>query len=306
MRAPWNDLALKAASLGLAALLWFAIAAEKTSEMGLSVPVELQNFPKDLELTGDTVNAVEVRLRASPGVIQQLGKSEVSALIDLQGAGEGERIVHLTAESIHVPFGVTVVKITPAIITLNLERTLQKVVAVHPRLLGRPASGFEVGQLVSNPPEVRIAGPRSRVDEVESAFTEPISVEAARSTVEASVNIGIEDPLLRIQGSPRVQVAAHIREVHRKKVFEGLTVGVRGGSATVRPQSVRVALTGPESALERLTADAVRPYVDVTKVSENGRAPVVVELGPGHAGVTVEGTDPAEVLVRIPGAAAKK
>lgn len=306
MRTAWNDRALKAASLGLATLLWFAIAAEKTSEMGLSVPVELQNFPKDLELTGDTVDAVEVRLRASPGVIQQLGKNEISALIDLQGAGEGERIVHLTAESIRVPFGVTVVKITPAIITLNLERTLQKVVAVHPRLLGRPANGYEVAQLVSTPPEVRIAGPRSRVDEVESAFTEPISVEAARSTVEASVNIGIEDPLLRIQGSPRVQVAARIREVHRKKVFESLTVEVRGGTATVRPLTVRVTLTGPESVLGRLPAEDVRPYVEITKLSGKGRVPVAVELGPGHAGVNVEGTDPPEVTVRAVNAAPRE
>ena len=53
---------------------WFVIAGEKSSEVGLSVPVELKNFPKDLELTGDAVNAVEVRLRASGGgrVLQQL------------------------------------------------------------------------------------------------------------------------------------------------------------------------------------------------------------------------------------------
>jgi hypothetical protein len=34
-------------------MLWLVIAGEKTSEMGLSGPVELKNFPKDLELTGD-------------------------------------------------------------------------------------------------------------------------------------------------------------------------------------------------------------------------------------------------------------
>ena len=57
-----DNLPLKLASLALAVLLWFVIAGEKTSEMGLSVPVELQNFPKDLELTGDPVDTVEVRL----------------------------------------------------------------------------------------------------------------------------------------------------------------------------------------------------------------------------------------------------
>src|SRR5262245_39096835 len=128
MHALLQNLPLKLASLGLAVMLWFVIAGEKTSEMGLQIPVELQNFPRDLELTGDPVDTVEVRLRASPGVMQQLGPSEISAQIDLAGASEGERIVHLTPDAIRVPFGVTVVRINPAILNLNLERTLQKVV----------------------------------------------------------------------------------------------------------------------------------------------------------------------------------
>ena len=48
MRSLFDNLALKGVSLLLAALTWFVIAGEKTSERGLSVPVELQNFPKDL------------------------------------------------------------------------------------------------------------------------------------------------------------------------------------------------------------------------------------------------------------------
>ena len=136
-----ENLPLKLVSLALAALLWFVIAGEKTSEMGLSVPVELQNFPKDLELTGEPVNAVEVRLRASPGIIQRLGPGDVSAQVDLTGVQEGEHIVHLTGDSIRVPFGVKVVKITPSILTLNLERTLQKMVPVRPRLLGPARAG---------------------------------------------------------------------------------------------------------------------------------------------------------------------
>ena len=67
VKLPIDNLALKRPAWGWPALLWFVIAGEKTSEMGLTVPVELQNFPRDLELTGEPVNAVEVRLRASPG-----------------------------------------------------------------------------------------------------------------------------------------------------------------------------------------------------------------------------------------------
>ena len=88
--------------------------------MGLSVPVELQNFPRELELTGEPVNAVEVRLRASPGMIQRIVPGEVSAQVNLVGFGEGEHIVHLTEDSIRMPFGVKVVKISPAVLTFHM------------------------------------------------------------------------------------------------------------------------------------------------------------------------------------------
>jgi YbbR domain-containing protein len=293
-----DNLSLKLASLGLAALLWFVIAGEKTSEMGLSAPVELQNFPKDLELTGDPVNTVEVRLRASPGIIQRLTPGDVSAHVDLADAREGERIVHLTADSVRVPFGVTVVKILPAIITLNLERTLQKSVPVRPRLLGRPAPGYEVAEVGAEPAEVRIAGPKSRVQEVESAFTEPVAVEGAETTVVEHVNIGLEDPLLRIQGNPRVRVSVRIRQVEQTRAFDGLALEVRGGSFAARPARVTVVLGGPASVLARVESGSVHPYVDAGQLDEAGTAQVAVELGAGLTGIEVKETQPSEVALR--------
>jgi hypothetical protein len=296
-----ENLPLKAASLALAVLLWFVIAGEKTSERGISVPLELQNFPKDLELTGDPVNSVEVRLRASPGIIHALRLGEISAQINLTGAGEGERIIPLTPEAIRVPFGVRVVKITPASITLNLERTIEKAVPIRPRLLGRPAPGYEVGEVSSDPPEIHIAGPKSRVQEVESAFTEPVSVEGAQAPVTEAVNIGLEDPLLRVQGASRVRVSARVEEVREKRTFEGLAVATRGGQGQVRPSVVRVVLTGKAADLRELGAGDIRPYVELGAGAGPQRLPVAVELGSGHPGVTVLKTEPPEVTVRALG-----
>ena len=293
-----QNLALKAASLLLAVLLWFAIAAEKTSEMGVTVPVELQNVPKDLELTGDLVNTVEVRLRASPGMIQRLGPSEVAARVDLSGVTEGERIIHLTSDAIRVPFGINVVKINPAIITLNFERRLQKVVPVRPRLLGRPAKGYEVAEITCEPPELRITGPKSRVQEVESVYTEPISVEGASASVTDSVSVGVEDPVLRIQDQSRVKVTAHIREVEESRTLAGLPVTVRGGRATLRPAAVDVVVSGPASVMARLRPADVRPFLELSALGRDGRAPVGVELASGFAGVSVVKTLPAELQVR--------
>jgi len=299
MSALLENLPLKLASLGIAAVLWFVIAGEKTSELGLTVPLELQNFPPNLELTGEPVNSVEVRLRASPGIIHGLGPGEVSARIDLAGAGEGERIIHLSPESIRVPFGVRVVKITPSILTLDLERTLQKTVPVRARLIGRPAKGFEVAEVTADPAEVRIVGPKSRVQEVESAFTEPVSVERAETTVVDRVNVGLEDPFLRLQGASQVQVTARVREEHGKRAFAGLAVEVRGGTGQARPASVRVVITGPLALLKQLEPAHVRPYVSLAETpAAPERRPVAVEIASGFGAATVAEVDPAEVTVR--------
>ena len=294
-----SNLPLKLASLALATVLWFVIAGEKSSERGLTVPVELQNFPANLELTGDAVNSVEVRLRASPGIIHALGPGEVSALINLAGAGEGERIIHLNADTIRVPFGVRVVKVTPAILTLNFEHTLQKAVPIRPRLIGRPAAGYEVAEVTSQPGEARIAGPKSRVQEVESAFTQPVSVEGMAATVVDLVSIGLEDPLLRLQGTSRVQVTARIREESGRRTFESLPVEVRGGAALARPAAVRVVITGPRALLKQLQSSHLHPYVSLVEPLAAAKSlPVAVELASGFGAATVSEIEPAEVTVR--------
>ncbi len=293
-----ENLGLKLLSLVLAALVWFAIAGETASEMGLRVPLELQNVPRDLELMGDAEDAVEVRVRATAGIIHALNPGDVAAQIDLAGSVEGERIVHLTADSIRVPFGVKVVKISPAMLTLRFERTLQKVVPVRPRLVGRPAGGYEVAEIASEPPEVRVSGPKSRVDEVDSAFTEPLTIDAARESVSDVVRIGLQDPLLRVQGSSEVRVTARIREIHEKRTLSGVVVEARGGAARFRPGAVQLVLEGPAAALRRLAPQDVKAYVDLAAPVTGERRPVSVEIGPGFTGVTLREARPAEVAVQ--------
>ncbi len=303
LRGFFDNLPLKAVSLGIAVVLWFVIAGEKTSERGLAVPVELQNVPTNLEMTGEALNTVEVRLRASPGIIHALGPGEISAQVDLAGSGEGERIIHLSPESIRVPFGVRVVKITPSILTLNFERTLQKVVPVRPRLLGRPAPGREVTEVTSEPAEVRISGPKSRVQEVESAFTEPVSLEGAAADVTEAVSVGLEDPMLRLLGDPRVKVTARLAEVKSQRTFQGLAVAVRGGPAQLRPATVRVTVAGPSSVLDRLRPEDLVPYVVFDPAAPGAAQPaaVVLELPRALPGLSVVLVEPAELTLKPSG-----
>jgi len=193
-----------------------------------------------------------------------------------------------------------VIKITPSLLTLNLERTQRKSIPVRPRVIGRPAPGFEVSEVASDPAEVQVAGPRSRVQEIESAFTEPISVEGADLTTTETVNVGLEDPLLRLEGGSRVRVTATVQEVREIRRFEGLGIVARGRPARLVPSRVSVSVAGPASLVRALEAGDLQPHVTLPSTGAvPRRLPVAVEVAPGHTGVGVLETVPAEVAVQV-------
>ena len=295
-----GDTLLRIASLFVAVGLWFVLAGRQTAERGMVIPVELRNVPRDLEITGDPVNTVDVRVRASPGLINSLQPGAIRATIDLGGAPEGERIVQLSSAEIEAPQGFRVIKVTPSLLTLNLERTQRKAIPVRPRVIGRPAPGFEVTEIVSDPAEVHVVGPRSRIQEIESAFTEPVSIEGAASDATELVNVGLEDPLLRIEGGSRVRVTAVVREKDETRALEGLRIVARGRPARLEPSRVTVTVTGPASLVRALAPEDLQPYVTLPgEGAVPPRLPLAVEIAPGHTGISVLETQPVEVSVHV-------
>jgi len=297
VRHLFDNAGLKALSLLLAVVLWFVVAGEKTAEIGLEVPVELRNLPENLEVVGDAVNTVEVRLRATPAIVRQIERQDVSLRIDLDGLEAGEHFFHLTEAAVRRPFGVTVVKLSPASITLQLERTLTRELPVEARVVGTPAVGYAVVEVQVEPETVLISGPRTRVAALASVYTEAISAEGAQASITKVVTIGIPDPLVRLQGDPRVKVTVVVRAAPEVREIERLGVEVRGGRARVEPAQVTVTVAGPQSVLASLARDAVRPYVDLGAKTPAGTLRVATELAPGTAGITIDGVEPPVVRV---------
>jgi len=134
-------------SVVLATMLWITISGEANSEIGIIVPLEYRNVPHLLEITGDTTNSVEVRLRGPGTLIKAISPQDISATVDLGGIRPGEKIVQLTQRNVRVPFGVDIVRVNPAQIRLNLERTLSKTIPVLVKISGEPLPGFKVREI---------------------------------------------------------------------------------------------------------------------------------------------------------------
>jgi YbbR domain-containing protein len=123
---PFRHLGLKALSVGLAVLLWLAVAGEETVERVLRIPLELQQFPAALELVGDFPTAVDVRVRGSSGALSRVTPGDIVAVLDLSSAEPGPHLFQLKAEDVRAPNGVEVVQVNPTTIGMTFVNTASR------------------------------------------------------------------------------------------------------------------------------------------------------------------------------------
>jgi YbbR domain-containing protein len=195
---PFRNLGLKFLSTCIAAMLWLVVAGERVVERVLRAPVEFQNLPNGLELVGNLPDTVEVRLRGSSGALTRMAAGDLAAVLDLRTARPGRRLFHLTPSQVTVPYGINVVQVGPSTVTMEFETSGVRTVPVEPNIEGRPAEGFEVTAVVSDPQTVQVAGPESALKRLDAVVTEPVTVTDESRSVREVVTIGVQDASLRL------------------------------------------------------------------------------------------------------------
>jgi YbbR domain-containing protein len=298
---PFHHLGLKMLAIALAILLWLTVAGEHVVERSLRVPLEFRNIPQALEIVGDTPDNVEVRVRGSSAVLSRLQPGEIVAVLDLAAARAGSRLFHIRTDEVHAPFGVEIAQVVPATISIELEKSAQRVVPIIPALEGQPAAGFVVGKMISEPATVAIVGPDTRVRQVAEATTEPISVAGARSRVRDVVTVGIADASVRLAQPVSATVVVEITPAPVERAEAGVPVRSRNLGADlhaqVTPPVVRVTVRGSREALNSLKGDAIQAFVDLAGLGP-GRYNLRVQVDPAES-YAVTGIEPAVAVVTI-------
>ena len=293
-----RHIGLKVLSIALAALLWLAVAGEQIVERALRIPLEFTNLPAHLEVVGEPANVVDVRIRGSSGALSRIGAGELVAVLDLTTARPGPRLFQLTGPDVRAPFGVEVVQVTPATISMTFEPSATKRVPVVPQWIGEPAPGYEVGTVTADPAEVEVVGPETAVKGLTEATTEPVSIMGASSPVTEAVTIGTADPSVRVQTSETAQVTVNIRPAAVEWAVAGIPVNVRNGdeAVTVTPGEVTVYVRGPRAAMAS-GASEFEASIDVRGLGPGKYVLPVRVTPPPRIGIV--GVEPEEVDVVI-------
>jgi len=201
-----HNLGLKVVSLALATGLWLAVARDQPAEVAVEVPIEFRNFPQSLEISSEQIPQAQIRLRGPERLIRRLLPTDVHPEIDLSQIKPGEHTFSLTAQQIHHPYDVEVVQVIPSQLHLSFDTRLERQVEVHPRVVGRFASGYDIARITADPPVITIVGPRKRVEAVEAAVTDPVDVSGSMGQDVFTTPAYVPDPLVQVVDPKPIRV----------------------------------------------------------------------------------------------------
>ena len=86
-------------------------------------------------------------------------------------------------------------------------RVVQREVIVEPKIQGSPAASFEVKDVSATPSKIKVQGPADRLNVIDKAETQPISVEGRRESFDVR-QVAVRIP--NYQTEPLAQVDVHV------------------------------------------------------------------------------------------------
>ncbi|MGA2005079.1 MAG: YbbR-like domain-containing protein [Terriglobales bacterium] len=73
-------------------------------------------------------------------------------------------------------------------------------------MTGNFASGVRVAQVIADPPNITVAGPRRRVEALEAASTDPVDVSGTLTRATFVTQVYVADPLIQVVHPKPVRV----------------------------------------------------------------------------------------------------
>ena len=176
--------------------------------------MEYKNLPDDVEIDSNPLTTVLLELRGPSFALRNLSEPSIQpqVILDMSMAAPGQRTFEIEDGAVKLPRGVRLVRAVPPQVRFDFERSARKTVPVTVRITGEGHNGYVVASKQTDPGELAIVGPASHVARITQATTDPVDVSQEVGTSELQVNAFLDDPYVRFQSSPHVEVSITMKK----------------------------------------------------------------------------------------------
>lgn len=255
----FKNLELKILAIFSAIILWFFVVGIENAAYHFPEDIQVHaiNVPENLTLTTELGKA-KLRIRADQSLLKSLNKSDFDVYVDLKDVAEGATSVPIHADSKNEK--VTILKVDPSTLAIELEPVSEKEVPIKSVLSGSPQNGYTVKDVIVDHQTVVLKGGKEMLRKIEQ-LTAPLQLNGTQST-----NFQMNVPLQMPDGSDvpesltidPIQVRVDVTilpEFQQKTVVVKPVLKGTGdlGSATLQILPLTVAIQGKEDILNTIS-----------------------------------------------------
>lgn len=194
-----NIWGLRVLAVGISVLVWFFVTVQKREEVAeRQIDAAVTYSPPRGFIVLDPVQRVRVQLRGRTSKIRNLNPFVVDVMVEVGRAERGSEEIHLSSGNVIVPEGIEVLSIDPNVLHVRLDREVQQMLPVAPRLVGEPAAGSVLQEIEVRPSRALVSGPESRLRDIGSLSTTAIVLDGHALDFEETVAVLAPDPLIKV------------------------------------------------------------------------------------------------------------
>jgi len=281
------------------------VEVEKVLTKEVEVEYSLIGVPKKGYSLADEpqFNPYKVKIIGAQSVLENV--KQIICAIDISGIKEDLKR-KIKVKSVNANGNeVKEVKIEPDIVEVSISLTRgypEKQLKVKPKIIGKPAPGYYISEILSYPDETKIFGNYSKISNIEFLETIPIDVGGITKTLSVKVSPALKEGLNIVEGEVElIEVTIQVKEIIIQKILKNISVVPQNlspfVSCEIKPEVIDITVEGKNVLIDKLEEENIKAYVKFTDSFRIEQiAKVQVDLPEGISLIKVE---PEEVTVLI-------
>jgi len=180
-------------AISIAIILWVQVHGEGEGTLSLDALIQLQGLPDNMVIVNNLPSKVRITVQGLQARLKTLQGQDIFIPLNVSDLSEPAVVQKsFTLEDVHLPAGLSIEKVQPDHLELQIDRVVTRTVGVHPNF--DLPDQWEVQMVSVKPAMVHIQGPEVWLESLTSVDTLPLkpTLQAGAFKIETDIVVPAE------------------------------------------------------------------------------------------------------------------
>jgi YbbR domain-containing protein len=244
-------------------LFYFSGCTTEPVETDLLLPVDFSNVPENMVLTDVRTDKIEIRIQATPKLIELINKKNVHYPVDLytdlefDPAGDSDSIEPgaylIPVEEKRIPMdpAIKILSMNPSYLSVQLEKKIKKTFKITVPYAGKPAKGYIALDAATDPSSVELTGAAPLIRSIKELKTKPVDLTNAHEDFRKKIPLDLDNSSIISSSDHIIIVTVPVRQQLVSKKIENIPIQVWNSTSRVNiePSEITIQVKGPFETL---------------------------------------------------------